>query len=528
MLWNTCARNSFVERRLAPLLLALLMVQFGWRAYRTHRIFNDTADEQVHIDCGLEVWERRQYALEAQHPPLARVVLAALPHLVGGNERTLGVWWEGDDEALYWRTLSLARLGNLFFLPVLLLYVYRWGRQLQGARAGLGAAALVAFSPNLLAHASLATLDFGAATTLFVATYYLWRWSCSPQGWGSALAATGSGVLAVLTKFTALFLLPLLGVVFFAMARAFPGWRRLALCLGMATLAFWAGYGFSVGPLPPPDHKAPRRAVLYYALQKGVERVARTASVPAPMFVRGVLDVVGHNAQGHQCYLLGKVGQRGWWYYFPVALAVKSTLPLLALVALGLILGPWARFPAAAAALVLGVAMSSNLNMGVRHILVIYPLFALLACGLFAQRRRGIAAAALLLLGWHAADSLAAHPDYLAYFNQIARGREEYFLLDSNLDWGQDLERLRRYLRENHVNSVYLSFFGRGDFLRRRMPEAKPLPRDVRPSGWVAVSQAHLVGMALPGYNLGWLKAYPPRARIGKSILVYYFPEPAL
>jgi len=233
------------------------------------------------------------------------------------------------------------------------------------------------------------------------------------------------------------------------------------------------------------------------------------------------LDVAGHNAAGHQSYLLGKVGFSGWWYYFPVVLALKSTLPLLALVALGLIVGPRGTYPGVGVLVVLGVCMLSNLNLGARHILVIYPLFALLACGLFTNHRRGAMVAAAVLAGWHAVESVAAHPDYLAYFNQTVRGREEEFLLDSNLDWGQDLERLRRYLRENQVGSVYLSYFGRGDPIRRRIPGVRPLGRDERPAGWVAVSKGHIAGMALDGYNLGWLKAYQPRARIGKSILVY-------
>lgn len=498
------------------MVLALLALQFGWRSYQTHRVFNDTADEEIHIACGLEVWAAGRYQAEPQHPPLARVVLAALPYLAGLRAAGRTTSWNAGEEEFYWRTLSLARWGNLFFLPFLLAYVYRWGCELYGAWAGLGAAALAGFSPNLLAHASLATLDFGAATTTFVATYYLWRWSRKPAELRSCLAAAVSLALAVLTKFSVLFVLPVVAVAFFGLARAFPGWRRIGLFGAVIGVVIWAGYGFSVGSVPPANFRVP----------EGIERLLRQSRLPAPAFVRGVLDVAGHNAAGHQAYLLGKIGFSGWWYYFPVVLTLKSTLPLLALVALGLIVGPRAAYPGMAALVVLAVCMLSNLNLGVRHLLVIYPLFALLACGLFAGRRRVVVVAALVLTAWHAVESVAAHPDYLAYFNQTVRGREEEFLLNSNLDWGQDLERLRRYLREKQVSSVYLSYFGRGEPIRRRIPGVRPLGPDERPAGWVAVSKGHIAGMALDGYNLGWLKAYQPQARIGKSILVYDFTEP--
>lgn len=487
--------------------LALLMAQFAGRSWLTHRVFNDTADEEVHIACGLEVWQRRAYTIEPQHPPLARVVLAALPYLAGLRLENNLTDWNRHPEEFYWRTLSLARLGNLIFLPLLLICVFRWGRDLHGPAAGLGAATLTAFCPNLLAHASLATLDFAAATLLTTAAYALWRWSREPRQWAPAAVASG---LAVLTKFSAVFFLPVLGAAFFTLARRTPGWSRLARFTVLGALLVWAGYGFSVGRLLTPGFPPPL---------PGIEAALERLTLPAPAFFRGVLDVLGHNAQGHQAYLLGQVATQGWWYYFPVALAVKTALPLLFLAAVG-----GSLCPALGAALLLGISMLSNLNLGIRHLLAIYPLFALMACPGFARPRPRLA---LLLVAWHLVESLAAHPDYLPYFNQTVRGRPERYLLDSALDWGQDLERLRRYLRNQQVTSVYLSYFGRGDPIRRRIPGAVPLGPNDRPAGWVAVSRAHLVGLALPGYNYGWLLAHQPRARIGQSILVYYFPQPA-
>ncbi len=522
--------NSSADRlapaRWAPACLALLTLIFCLRSISTYRILNDTADEAVHISCGLQVLETGRYTLEAQHPPLARILLAVPAYCGGLRSSARFVLWPAGDREFYWRTLSLARLGNLIWAPFLIGYVYLWGRRLYGPAAGLVAAALASFCPNVLAHASLATLDFGAATAIFISAYYFWRWSEQPGLRPCLLAALAFGV-AVLTKLSALVLLPPLAAAFFLVAGSlvtgWPGWRtalgRGALFVAVAVLVVWAGYLFDFGAIPASQFPTAR--------EPAVQEAFGRRGVPAPQFWRGVLDVSGHNAQGHPCYLLGELGQLGWWYYFPVALAVKTTLPLLLLVGLALVRsvrhGRAALLPLLAAAVVLAVCLPSHLNLGIRHVLVIYPFFTLAAASLMAGRRAWVALGVALAI-WHAGESLAAHPDYLAYFNQSARGREAYFLLDSALDWGQDLERLRRFLEARRITEVYLSYFGRADPTVVGLAGVRPLARDARPTGWIAVSKAHLAGLGLPGYNLAWLKPYTPAARIGKSILVYYFP----
>jgi len=512
--------------------LALLGLVFAWRSIATHRTFNETADEAVHIACGLEVWQNGRYTLEPQHPPLARAILALPPFLAGLRHQDRELVW--SDREFYWRALSLARSANLVFLPFLLFCVYRWGRDLHGALAGVAAAALVSFSPSLLAHASLATLDFGAATTQFASAYYFWRWSREPTLRRLPAAAVTFGI-ATLTKFSALLFLPLLAGAFFLLARrersAAQLRPRAALRLAVIFLAalaavVWAGYGFEFGPLPPVEVAAPAGTAAE-RLQLAAHSLLGPRSVPAPRLLAGVLDVVGHNAQGHSCYLLGRLGQFGWWYYFPVALAVKTTLPLLVAAAIGLAVSR-GLMATVAVVVILSAAMPGNINLGIRHVLVLYPFFGLLASGIFAaaERRRWLAATGLALASWHAVESAAAHPDYLAYFNQIARGREHRFLLDSNLDWGQDLERLRRYLERNRIGEIQLSYFGRIQPERLGLAGVRPLPADSPPAGWVAVSRAHIAGLALEkGTNLGWLEAHAPAARIGKSILVFHFPR---
>ena len=548
------AASLFQARSLpVAVLLAGLTLLFCFRCYRTFRVFNETADEAIHIACGLEVWQSRQYTIEAQHPPLARMSLGVFPYLAGLRYSPHGELWTGASPEFYWHTLTLARLGNLVWAPFLIVYTYLWAKRLYGWRAGLGAAVLVSFCPNLMAHASVAALDFAAATTVFVSAYYLWRWAEEP-GWEPTVMAAAAFSVAALVKFSALVMLPLIAAAFFLVARgkrwmnllrgreaahAREGWAaaagRAALFLAVVALMIWAAYGFAVGKM---GHRAfdPAMGSLAHTLEHRAQKLA-DVPLPAPQFWRGILDVAEHDAEGHPSYLLGRVSFFGWWYYFPVALAVKTTIPLLLLAALGIVI--WAGrargaaiYPLAAAALILSVCIRSHLNLGIRHILAIYPFFALLGAGLFEGAglekpvaKRALLALTLVLTGWHVAESFAAAPDYLAYFNELARGREDEFLLDSNLDWGQDLERLRLYLEEHRITTIYLSYFGKADPKAHGLTGVQKFTPEMRPNGWVAVSRNHIPGLGLEAHNFRWLKARRPAAEVGKSIVVYYLQD---
>ena len=208
--------------------------------------------------------------------------------------------------------------------------------------------------------------------------------------------------------------------------------RAGAFCF-LAAMIIWAGYRFDIGTVTPAGHhyvslfKMGRESSAHRLLARAVEHRV----LPAPKFWQGWIDVLSHNQEGHSAYLLGKTSMQGWWYYFPVAVAVKTTLPLLVMIAISV----WqmARRPAGASraglypvwgiVAVLATSMAGNLNIGVRHVLPIYPFFAILGSSLFAEShaprrfRRASRAALLGLLAWHVIESLAAHPDYLAYFN---------------------------------------------------------------------------------------------------------------
>jgi hypothetical protein len=166
--------------------------------------------------------------------------------------------------------------------------------------------------------------------------------------------------------------------------------------------------------------------------------------------------------------------------------------------------------------------------------LPVYPFLAILAASLFAEYRRGgrwrggARAVAFVLLAGHVAQSARAHPDYIAYFNEIAAGREMEFLADSNLDWGQDMKRLARYAEEHDAYPLHVADIAMGWRINFWLPRAKQFVPPERPIGWIAISVNHLAG--IERFNDGdyrWLLDYTPRAKVGKSFWLYYIDPPA-
>ena len=225
-------------------------------------------------------------------------------------------------------------------------------------------------------------------------------------------------------------------------------------------------------------------------------------------------------------FLAGELSSQGWWYYHLVAFALKSSLPML-LLALGclahaLLRGGMGRREYALwipiALIFLSNALFNSLQLGVRHVLPAYPLlfvaisprvrFLLAGFRAAAERATALAAAAALLLAWHAAGTLAVAPRYLQFFNELAGGAEggHRWLIDSNLDWGQDLIRLREYLQRERIDVVNLAYFGR---VNPKVYGIRfvPLERDSR--GIAVISASFLMGRPYLWYLEGRMRWVP-------------------
>jgi 4-amino-4-deoxy-L-arabinose transferase-like glycosyltransferase len=548
------------------------------RVAATHHVFSATADEHQHIAAGVawygggfDLWRRRNQWHIMGNPPLARAAVALGPRLAGVRETVpKDVLYSGPG---YDANLTSARRGVLPFLVLLIGLTWWAARRQFGDAAGLAAAVAVSTLPPVLAHAGLATTDVAAAATYLLAVVLLLRWLEAPSRGRAAALGAAVGV-AFATKMSVMTLVPA-GLVVAAHRRLTDGpaplpSRRaagalaaeLALALGAAGLVVWAVYRFSFGrPADIADAETLGMLVDRCVSGEPARRLVTSAlrvPVPAPQAVDGMLVLCAFNAPGMSAsYLLGRITQDGFPLFFPVALLVKTPVPFLVLVALGLRAaardappGRWRRLaPALVALTVLVSVIPSRINIGVRHVLQLYPLLAIyvgpgLAALWRAARPRLGRAAAIALAAWQLAIPFAAAPDYLPWFNLLAGRHPEDVLLDSDLDWGQDLLRLERVLAERGVTRMSIAYFGPSNLCREHLPPGRWLRPYERVTGTVVISEMYLKGVASPYYVNGdycdrkqlspfshpdydqfaWLRAYTPVARVGASILVYEIP----
>lgn len=422
----------------------------------------------------------------------------------------------------YWRTSDASPVGHQFFYetghdhwPMLMagramivlfsagtgLLVFGWARRLFGATGGFLALAFYCLDPNILAHAALATSDTAAVFFLLAACGAFWRHLRTPDWRTGALSAAVFG-LACVAKYSAVLLLPVMVVLLVWRISADPAgsrgrWRQLApLTLAAHGLAavfiIWLFFGFRYSGfapgVPAADHFVlPWDQVLpFLGWQGRVVQFCRDGHLLPEAFLFGYSWVV-QSAQARSAFLAGDYSVTGWVSFFPLAFWWKSTLALLVALVLGVPalrrrwMNPSVRIGGdltmVAPLLVFFIlywafSLASHLNIGHRHILPVYPVLFILigglaAPGLSASWRRP-AVLALLVAGQLAASGRTA-PHYLAFFNTLAGGpaNGHRLLVDSSLDWGQDLPGLARWLREHQAGAaaqpVFLSYFGSGE-----------------------------------------------------------------
>jgi hypothetical protein len=541
---------------LSPRVLVATCLALGVaRIVATYHVFNQTWDEPAHVAAGMQWLDRGRYTYEPLHPPLARVMEALGPRLAGiRSAGQTNVWLEGNAilyaGGRYDRNLALARLGVLPFFLLATLVVCAWAWRLGGAPAAVSAVLLFTTLPPVLAHAGIATTDMAVTATIALAALCLIRWLEQPTR-GRSLALGAALGLALLSKLSALLFLPAAGIAIALSRRqqhapeTGPRPRpsrttMLRLTYAATLLTIWAGYRFSVGPLIAPA--VPAVPAGASAPPPALDRVAHAPVFPAPALFEGLGQLAAKNRAGHKSYLLGEVRTTGWWYFFPVALAVKTPLPFLLLVAAGLA-ASWRGYsgadrrrqlePAAIAFAILLVCLPSRINIGLRHVLPMYPFLAVVAglgaVALWRARRavRTARALAVLLVAWQVVASARTHPDYLAYFNELAGRHPERILVDSDLDDGQDLKRLADTLRARRIPAVSLAYAGSATVAEHGLPPIHWLQPHRPVTGWVAASlySLKLGSLDRPGHDdFVWLERYRPVALVGRSIRLYYVP----
>jgi tetratricopeptide (TPR) repeat protein len=540
---------GFWEARLAPffdkycLVLCLGLVGIACvRVISTYSALSITVDEPAHLACGLEYVASHTYNLETLHPPLARALQALGPYLDGSRPAGLPNMQEEGLSILAHsrnldRTVFLMRLGNLPFFLLACLVVCGWSWQMFGKPVAVVATGLFTLLPTMLADAGLATTDMALGATVGAAFLATILWAEKPT-WLRAVLLGACVALAFLAKFTALGYVPLtigLALACYLVVRR-QSWHQLwelarqraasfAVAVITTGLIMWAAYWFSFGFVP------------------GIN-----FSLPAPEFFSGIRDALAHNRYGHPTFLLGESRMTGWWYYFPVALAVKTPIAFLMMLAVGTLvcLRERARlvylFPLAFSLGILLPAMWGRIDIGIRHIEPIYiGLSIIAALGLvqLLQWSRTGATCALtagVLVVWMTVSVAVHHPDYLAYFNGFAGKNPEKILVDSNYDWGQDLKLLSKRLHKLGVGQISLvTFDGVVDPYHLQAWYGLPLIKEVDDAapaaGWNVISPTSaestrfLMGRSKDPRLWPWYLQIPATERVGALMLYNITPD---
>ena len=495
-----------------PFVLAIafiLLTAMATQLVLSIRQQSSTWDECDHLFAGYMSLKVGDFALNPEHPPLAKMV-AALPllplHLAVQPYQGRYFKWEAyfNGRELVFRNdpahggpypgdtlLFRARLAIMVFALLLAVLVFLASWEMFGPTAALIALTLVAFEPSILTNGGIITTDSAVTCMIFAAIYAFYRYGKAPSAPRLLVAGLATG-LALASKHSAILLPPIL--VLLAMGDLLLRWhtnhtspqtafnfrsaalRSLASLLGILSIGvfvLWAVYGFryrkvSGGPmmipslqstmvsLPPLDNKVILFAVHHHLLPES--------------YLFGLVDV--RRVAGNQpTYLFGHILASGVWYYFPIVLLIKLTLPVLLLLAAAV----WAVFTnrihgrelwylVAPAAIFLGFALTSPLNVGIRHILPVVPFLLVLAAAAaiaLLSRSRLFLYPVVALLVWNVVSCLHAFPNYMPYSNELWGGpaHTRLYLSDAAVEWGQNLKWTKQYLDQHNIHDCYFAYF---------------------------------------------------------------------
>ena len=557
------------------LLMGANLFSNAWRETLTN-------DELVHIPSGYQYLVAGNFRLNPEHPPLVKM-WACLPLLIvrprvylqpdGADQEFARFtvlasieFWQTNQ--LRFRTISFWSRAPMVLLTLALgLLIFVYGRQLFGARAAVLAAALFSLEPTMLAHGWIVHTDIAAAfcyLLFFFALHAYYRASTFPRALYFGLA-TG---VALLTKFSLVILIPIffLAFVYVAVRASWFGVSRhrclLQACLAFAVvlLLLNAAYHFQHPALAGPEvNYIVGTAPTPLAAERIITWLRLLSKAFPTYYLFGLHTVFVHNHFGHSTSLLGQHSLFGWWYYFPVAFALKTSLPFL-MVSVGAL--GWALSAGITGrekrlipllvgfAIYLGVSMSSNINIGVRHIAPVFPLLFLLSGAgldrLLKWSRVGVARVlVVVLLGWMLVDSLRAYPDYLAFTNSLTFGKPAWAVLsDSNVEWGQNIGDLARYLDARGETNLVGSLSGgwaTPPMYGIKLLDFAPPDLQLSSTKYVAIGAGFLNGSTVPpglkdasGVALseeqrrnyfGSYRTLRPEKVFGNSIYLYRKPE---
>jgi hypothetical protein len=575
--WNRQQRNNSqpVDDRyfLSPnLLFGALLIIFFLLSNNSSRQESATNDEFRHLSTGVHYWQSNDYSFDSATPPLWKMAMA-LPAYLGGAHtvRFRGVpdifkgsepWFVAtdfmrDNAAVYTRYLQSARLVNILAAAFCLVFMYHRTRKLFTPAAALFGTSFLALSPTFLAHSHYATTDIIATLTMMMLVFMLIDYLHQP-GFGRLAVASLFFAIALLCKFSALLVAPLLLFVPLMVAlkqieRGSRLWQRLlpavlslakSLLLVLITVLLTVNvfYGFRGTGTSLRQMNLDSKSLSALG-----QSSAGTLPVPLPkVFVEGFdKQKADSDYAEFPSYFMGQWSVEGFRSYYLAAFCMKESIPFILLIITSLLLlvrnkgqslarGELLLLLYVPLTLLFVLSFLNRLNVGVRYLLPAYPFLCISIARLY-EVARGWCTARLvlqLLFVLHFASLLRITPHYTSYFNELAGGAADgyRYLIDSNIDWGQDLPSLKKYMMENGIQKVQLAYFGHS------LPEFygidyEPLSMPAKP-GYAAISVSLLQGHP---YLLTYLdqpriaeadqfrvmRDLQPVGRAGYSILIY-------
>ena len=522
-----------------------------------------TCDEIAHhIGSGYSYLVMRDFRMNPANPPLVREI-SALPLLLLKlkNPFDLQSWKDGNspvfgnaffykigndaDRIIFWARVPMALLSVMLGL-----LVFFWSRSLYGNKGGILSLSLYSLSPNMIAFASLATVDLGTALFISAALFSFWIFLKKP----SPISMVSAGIcfgLAQASKYTSIFLVPIfiaLTLSYYLMDKdmrnRLPAHRCVQGLVGIfmiGLVVLFASYSFEIKPLiknaPDVSEKIEyiKRAVDAMHLDRvGLNKdkavwLAENLPMPFSTYLIGLGGVIHQSViGGYHTFLLGKVCDSGFWNYFIIAFLVKSTLPTIALFALALVMiFKTDKFKRADSSFLLipiilfFIVIANNKGqVGIRHLLETYPLIFILSGIMATVEIKNVFRYAIFagIVIAQFVSLMTAFPYPLAYFNEVAGGSDNGYriLRDSNLDWGQGLKPLKKYIEDNEIDSIKLYYFGTADPAYYKIPFRNMTEAEfkVPEKGYYAISAQYLGAV-------GWAKNRAPVAKVAHSIFVY-------
>jgi len=551
--------------RIASVLFAFAIVFIGLCVFSYTRE-SATWDEPQHLVRGCLGW-RGDNRFDPEHPPFLRLWdalpardlkcdTAVIDQIPPDDFAGLGqfqyaqitLYKMNDADRLLYR----ARFMNVLLGVLLGVLVFAWAHEWLGFWPATGALALFTFEPNIMAHSSLVTTDLGSTCFIFGTLYFLWR-TCRHLNAVNLAGFAVFFVLAIISKFTSALLIPIVIILLsiWAYRRSKVGIAAV-IVVGLALaswLAIWAVYGFRYPPSSNPNWLFHFNNSATLPLSARLAAWADAHRLFPNAFSQGF--ILGQiKAQTRGAYLNGEISSTGWWYYFPFAFLIKTPIAVLVLLAGGLVITGrlWRKFLdtpvfiVLPAVLYVGTAMTQRLNIGVRHILPVYPL-TLLLCAValawwFRRNKRPVVLGIAGLIAMTGIEFARAYPDPLTFFNSLVGGpaNGDRYLVDSNFDWGQDLKGLKVWMDENRVPFINLCYFGTADpayygISCALLPGGMLLNTSQPPRlpGYVAISVTNLRGVYFQSKLREFyapLLAQTPVAEIGRTIRIYRLESP--